>query len=235
VGLVVDSSGSMLDARDRVAAAAAAFVETSNPQDDVFALAFNEHVRSALPPEAPFTSDAAMMRGALIRALSTWGRTALYDAILAGLEYVEQGRHQRKALVLVSDGGDNASTATCGDVLRRMQMSNTVIYTVAFVDPGQRDVNPGRLRRIAAMTGGEAFQPRRMGDVAGVMSHIARDIRQAYTIGYIPANGTPRDGRIRPVRVLVKAPGYRGLSVRTRQGYVLGQPLAERSGEAEGK
>lgn len=227
VGLLVDSSGSMLEARDQVAAAAAAFVETSNPQDDIFALAFNERVRAALPPEAPFTSDAAMMRAALTKALSTWGRTALYDAVVAGLEYVEKGRHQRKALLVVSDGGDNASAATFDNVVRRMQMSNTVIYTIAFVDPLQRDVNPGRLWRIAGLSGGEAFQPRRVGDVAGVLSHIARDIRHAYTIGYIPANGTTHDGRVRPVRVLVKAPGYRGLSVRTRQGYVRDQPFAE--------
>ena len=221
-GLLIDNSGSMLAARDRVIAAAAAFVETSNPQDEIFALLFDERVRAVLPPHAPFTSDAAAMRAALAGAISPWGRTALHDAILAGLEYVEQGTHPRKVLVVVSDGGDNASAATFDDALRRTQISNTAIYTIAVVDPLERRANPNLLRRIADTTGGEAFRPRRVADVAGVLDHIARDIRHTYTIGYIPAD-TVRDGRMRRIRVIVRAPAHRALSIRTRQGYVLNE------------
>lgn len=220
VGLLIDNSGSMLAARDRVIAAAGAFVETSNPQDEIFALVFSEHVRAVLPSLAPFTNDAATMRAALAGAISPWGRTALHDAILAGLEYVEQGSHPRKVLVVVSDGGDNASAATFDTALRRTQISNTAIYTIALVDPLERRANPNRLRQIADTTGGEAFRPHRVTDVAGVLDHIARDIRHTYTIGYTPPD-TVRDGRVRKVRVLVRAPGRRGLSIRTRQGYVL--------------
>lgn len=220
VGLIIDSSGSMFAARDRVAAAAAAFVETSNPLDEIFALAFNERVRAALPPEAPFTGDAATMHAALIRAIAARGRTALYDAILAGLEYVEKGSHQGKVLVVVSDGGDNASTATFEEVLRRTEASNAAIYTIAFVDPLDRDANPKRLSRIADTTGGEAFRPRRMTEVADVLGHIAHDIRHTYTLGYVPADRADA-GRIRRIRVHAGAPGRLALSVRTRHGYSL--------------
>ena len=221
VGLLVDSSGSMAGARQQVAAAAAAFVETSHPQDDVFALGFNEHVWPALPPAAPFTSDPNVIRRALDSAMSMRGRTALHDAILEGLAYVERGRHERKALVVVSDGGDNASAETFDEVRRRVLLSNAAVYTVAFVDPVARDVNPARLRQIAGITGAEAFEPKRPEDVGQVFGEIARDIRHAYTIGYAPAE-SGQNGRLREVRVHVRAEGYRHLSVRTRRGYVLG-------------
>jgi len=220
VGLLVDSSGSMLPNRDRVAAAAGTFAETSNPQDEIFALAFNEWVRAALPPYAPFTSDAKTLRTALSAAIAAQGRTALYDAILAGLDYLTQGMEPRKVLVVVSDGGDNASTATFDEVLRKTQASNTVIYTIALADPVDRDANPGRLKRLAEATGGQAFEPREISAVADVLREIARDIRHTYTIGYIPANSA-RDGHFRRIRVRVTAPDHRGLSVRTRQGYVV--------------
>jgi Ca-activated chloride channel family protein len=220
VGLLVDSSGSMFEARERVAATAAAFVATSHPEDEIFALTFNERVRTALPADAPFTSDAAALAAALGGAFVPWGRTALHDAILAGLAYVDRGRHQRKALVVVSDGGDNASAASFEAVVRRLRVSNTVIYTIAVVDPLQREVDPRRLRQIARLTGGEPFEPRRITDIAGVLDHIARDIRHAYTVGYTPAN-SGQDGRVHEIRVRVRAPGRRGLSVRTRQGYAL--------------
>jgi hypothetical protein len=88
--------------------------------------------------------------------------------------------------------------------------------------PLERRANPNLLRRIADTTGGEAFRPRRVADVAGVLDHIARDIRHTYTIGYIPAD-TVRDGRMRRIRVIMRAPAYRALSIRTRQGYVLNE------------
>lgn len=220
VGLLIDSSGSMFAARDRVVAAAAAFVETSNPQDEVFALAFNERVRAALTPQAPFTNDAPTMRAGLTGAISAWGRTALHDAILAGLEYAEKGSHPQKVLVVVSDGGDNASTATFDDILHSTQISNVAIYTIVVVDPLQRDAKPNRLRQLAEWTGGEAFRPRGVSEVVSALARIARDIRNTYTIGFMPPD-TRRDGRTHRVRVVVDAPGHRALSVRTRQGYAL--------------
>lgn len=220
VGLIIDASRSMLASRDRVVAAAGAFVDTSNAEDEIFALAFNEYVRAALPPQFPFTSDARMLRTALAGAIAAEGRTALYDATLAGVEYLSGGRYPRKALVVISDGGDNASTATFAQVLQSLQASNTVVYTVALPDPVYRDANPRRLKQLARATGGTAFEPRGIMQVSDVMSQVADEIRHTYTVGFVPAE-TTGDGRVRPVRVIVKTPDGRALSARTRQGYML--------------
>ena len=221
VGLVIDSSGSMYAARSLVAAAAAAFVETSHPLDDIFALAFNERTRAVLPPEAPFTGDAETIRAGLMKTIVPYGRTALHDAVVAGLAYLQRGRYERKVLVLISDGGDNASAAPFEEVEKQIQTSNAVIYTIAVVDPVASGVNPRRLRRLAAASGGESFEPKRIGDVAAALGDIARDIRSAYTIGYAPVR-TGEDGRLRRLRVLARN-GQRALAVRTRQGYSLGE------------
>ena len=127
VGLLVDASGSMAAVRSLVAVAAGTFVATSNPDDEVFALAFNEVVRPVLPESEPFTSDGAALRAALFDALGSRGRTALYDAIGEGLRYVTRGMHDRRVLVVLSDGGDNASASTFADVLTYTQISNAVI------------------------------------------------------------------------------------------------------------
>jgi VWFA-related protein len=221
VGLLIDSSGSMLLLRARVVEAAGAFAETSNPADEIFALVFNDTVSPALPASAPFTGSAETIRRALSGALVPRGRTALYDAVTRGLEYLNRGSHQTKALVIVSDGGDNASTATFAEVLRRTQVSNTVIYAIGFVDPADREANPKRLRQLADASGGEAFFPRDA-DVDTVLQRIARDIRSTYTIGYVPTSASA-GARVRRLRVAVQASQGR-LRVRTRQGYVLEEP-----------
>jgi VWFA-related protein len=222
VGLIIDSSGSMLPVRDRVIAAAGTFADTSNRDDEIFALAFNEYVRAALPPEAPFTGDPAALRTALAQAISARGRTALYDAIMAGLQYVAKGTLPRNVLVVLSDGADNASVATLDQVLRQSQLANAVIYTIALIDPVEPDANPRRLKQLANATGGEAFEPRNISQVGEALQRVAHDIRNSYTIGYVPVDSA-RDGRFRRIRVVVNAPGQRGLSIRTRQGYVMAE------------
>lgn len=122
-------------------------------------------------------------------------------------------------LVVVSDGGDNASHAAFREVLADAQASNAVIYTVALVDPIDRDNNPKRLRALAEATGGEAFTPSRIDDVADALKHIARDIRHTYTLGYVSSNAT-RDGTYRPIRLVVQPPPGTAVKVRTRAGYV---------------
>jgi VWFA-related protein len=220
VGLIIDGSGSMAGVRDRVIAAAGAFAETSNRTDELFALIFNDNVEPVLPPDAPFTGDEETLRSALTRTLVARGRTALHDAIAAGLRYFAQGHLPGKVLVVVSDGGDNASTTTFDQVLMSAQAANTVIYTIALIDPLERDASRKRLRQLAEVTGGEAFQPRNMAQVDDVLRRIARDIRNIYTIGYVPAD-TNRDRRVRRLRVLVTAPNGRDVRVRTRQRYLL--------------
>jgi VWFA-related protein len=221
VGLLIDSSGSMHGNRDLVIAAATSFVDASHPQDEMFALGFNEYVVSALPPAAPFTSDSGALREAMYRSIGANGRTALYDAISGGLDYLGRGTRERKVLVVLSDGGDNASRATLQQVRIKAQSSNAVIYTIALVDPLSRDANPKLLREIAEVSGGEAFRPRDASRIPGVLQQIARDIRHAYTIGYVPTNAE-RDGTFHHLRVVVTSPDSRRLHVRSRGGYLAG-------------
>jgi Ca-activated chloride channel family protein len=221
MGLVVDGSGSMQPLRARVAAAARAFVDASNAEDEMFALTFNESVRALLPARAPFTSDAAVLQSALESAVGSLGKTALYDAVLDGLRYADDGMFQRKVLVIVSDGGDNASMAVFDDVLDAVRLSNAVVFAVAIVDPADREARPGRLKQLAEASGGEAFELHELRDTASVLGHIARDVRSMYTLGYAP----PRDGRagFRRIHVEVHAAGHRRVHVRTRDGYLAGK------------
>ena len=221
VGLLVDSSGSMFANRRLVIAGATAFADASHPRDEIFALAFNERVRAALPAADPFTSESAVLRDALERAIAARGRTALYDAIVAGVDYLGRGTRQRKVLIVLSDGADNASRATREAAVRRAQASNAAIYTIALVDPAARDANPRLLKDLAQESGGESFQPDDPADIARAFDRIARDIRHTYTLGYVPSNPA-HDGTFRKVRVVVTAPPGKPLLVRTRAGYVAG-------------
>jgi VWFA-related protein len=218
IGLLIDASGSMRTARDLVIAAVSAFARSSHPQDELFALAFNEDVQAVLPEEAPFTADAVTLEHALTRTLGARGQTALYDALVQGFDYVARGRFDRKVLVVISDGGDNASTATFDDVLARARTSNTVMFTIALVDPVEPEANPKRLRQIAEPSGGEAFAPRNVAQISDVLQHIARDIRHSYTIGYVPTSA--RDGAFHAIHVVVRPPDGRAVTVRTRMGYL---------------
>lgn len=222
IGLILDSSGSMQPSRDRVLVAVQAFVETSNTQDQIFALAFNDQVRSALPVDAPFTNDPATLRYALGR-LPAYGQTALYDAIAQGLEYLARGRHDRKALVIVSDGADNASRTAFAEIATRIQSTDVVVYAVQLKDPIERNSTAKRLAQLVRATGGEAFTPDSIAEVYDVLRHIAQDIRHAYVMAYAP----PEDqkGKAVPhIRVQVRAPGHGRITVRTRTAYPGVQP-----------
>jgi len=226
VGLIIDSSGSMGPVRDRVITASAAFIQSSNPKDEAFAVVFNDDIRSVPEPPAHFVSDANALRTLLAGAFVPAGRTRLYDAIADGLSYVSTGTRDRRVLVVLSDGGDNASQSTHADALMMTQASNVVVYTVALVDPLAEEANPKRLKQLADASGGAAFSPRDIGDVDKAFQQIARDIRSSYTIGYEPANTRLRPG-LRRIRVDVHAPDGRRLVTRTRTAYLAGQ-----SGEA---
>ena len=173
VGLLLDGSGSMQPNRQSAIAAATAFAETSNPQDEMFALGFNDDVSSMLPRTAPFTGDANTLRHALANTIAMRGRTALYDALVAGLDYLARGTHERKILVVVSDSGDNASRATASEILRRTQASNLVVHTAGLLDELEREANPKILKQLAGATGGAASNRtmREMSRTCYVISH----------------------------------------------------------------
>jgi Ca-activated chloride channel family protein len=217
VGLVIDSSGSMLRRRDAVIAAGVAFAESSHPDDEMFTLNFNEAVWPGLPPGHTMTSDRRELRTALERS-GARGQTALFDAIDAGLRQLERGAQSRKVLIVISDGGDNASRRTFDDVLDQALQRDVVIYAVGIYDPDDHEARPGLLRRLAGVTGGEAFFPRKISEVTPVLERIARDIRSSYTIGYVPPGGAA-PGTRRGVRVQVRSADRR-LAVRSRSAYV---------------
>jgi VWFA-related protein len=221
VGLVIDSSVSMWSIRELLVAGAMDFAEASNTGDEIFALAFNEHVRAALPPDEPFTSDPVVLREALTRAVAPVGRTALFDALDAGLTYVARGHHERKVLVVLSDGGDNASATSLDDVRARSQASNVVIYAVALSDRTDPDANPKVLRALAEASGGRMFEPRTASALEDAMKMVADDIRHAYTLGFVPGSA---DGAFHRLRVTDSGPRMDDVRVRTRTGYLAVAP-----------
>ena len=223
VGVLIDSSISMWSIRESLIAGATAFARDSHPGNELFAIAFNESRTPALPPAAPFTSDIAEFERAVARVVQPRGRTALYDAISTGLDYAARGRHPRKALVLLSDGDDNASKATFDDVVQKTQASNIVIYAVALVDPLNRDAKPEVLQRLARATGGEAFRPATTRSVKDALTRVASDIRRTYLLGFSPSVSGPSavaaTNEHHALRVVVTSKNRDELRVRSREGY----------------
>ena len=155
-GLVIDSSGSMAPNRREVAEAAKDFLESSNPQDQIFAVNFNEKVSLGLPSGDAFTSNVGQLEAAVLRGPST-GMTALYHAISVALKHLEAGSEQKKALIIISDGGDNASRESFRQVLNSALHSHAILYTIGIMSEEESDVNPSALRKLAKATGGRAF------------------------------------------------------------------------------
>jgi Ca-activated chloride channel homolog len=218
VGLVVDNSGSMTPKRPDVIAAAMAFARSSNPQDQMFVVNFNEKVSFGLPRNIAFTDQPAQLQVALSRVEAN-GETALYDAVAAALEHLKMGDRDKKVLIIVSDGGDNTSRHKLTEITALVAQSNAIIYTIGIFDDQDPDRNPGVLKRLAKETGGEAFLPKSLTDVTPICERIARDIRNQYTIAYAPTN-KKRDGTYRTILVKASAPDHKRLSVRTRTSYV---------------
>jgi Ca-activated chloride channel homolog len=215
VGLVIDNSGSMRRKLGEVVAAALAFAKVSNPEDELFTLEFNDDVKDANPGRDLLADDVDSLQTSL-SGLVPEGRTALYDALIAGLDRVDHAKRARRVLILISDGGDNASTATLSAVLARARASNVIIYTIGLFDRDDRDSNPRVLKAIAQTTGGERFLPASPGPLLADCEHIAREIRSGYTIGYAPPD---RDGAYHRVRVEIAQRDGTKLIVRTRPGY----------------
>ena len=222
VGLLVDGSASMFGNRKLAVAGAVEFANASGPDDEVFALAFNERVTPALPETMPFTRDSSVLRDGLERTIIARGRTALYDAISEGVDYLSRGSRERKVLVVLSDGGDNASRTSRDRAVRKAQASNAVVYTIALIEPGVRGTNPELLEELSESTGGRMFRPSNSRGLPAILRDIALEIRHTYTIGYASTNQA-RDGAFRKVRVVVTAPPGRPLVVRSRTGYVAGR------------
>jgi VWFA-related protein len=227
-GLLIDHSGSMRTKLAKVIAGARTFVQFSNPQDQMFVVNFNETVSLGLPEGIPFSVDANELERAIWKAPAA-GETALYDAIIEALKRLQTGSRDKKVLIVISDGADNASVHRLAQVLEMAEQSNAIIYTVGLFEPDDKDANPKVLNRLAKATGGEAFFPDKLSDVVDICGRIAHDIRNQYTLGYFASNAV-RDGAYRTVRVVARATGKGKLVVRTRAGYMARVPAAVEKG-----
>jgi len=223
VGLVIDNSGSMKTKRPRVNEAALDFVKTSNPQDEVFVVNFNDEYY--LDMDSDFTNDQKVLKQALER-IDSRGGTALYDTILGSIAHLKKATKDRKVLLVVTDGVDDTSDAshTLDYTVEKAAQSNTVIYAVGLFSPGddsKSEIRQGEraLKALTEATGGETFFPKTLDQVDTVCQRIAQDIREQYTIGYYPTD-TAKDGTFRAVKVdLAGVKGHGKLTIRTRPGY----------------
>jgi len=217
VGILVDESFSMRPKRDSVIGAAQTFIEESNPRDEVFVLNFNDKVTRGLPGPLLFSGDAQQLSKALHRGVPE-GKTALNDAVVAGLKQLEMGKLDKKTLVVISDGGDNASECKRREMLDRVVGSAATIYTIGLYDTNDPDRDPGILRALARISGGEAYFPESPPDTIPVCRRIARDIRTRYTVGYVPQVGSGANA-LRHIRVHADATGHGKLTANTRKSY----------------
>jgi len=227
MGIVIDDSGSMKEKRAAVNSAALTFVKTSNPQDQVFVVNFNDVYYLDTPGD--FASNIEDLKSALDK-IDSRGGTALYDAVYASLDHVKLGNRDKKTLLVITDGEDNASRYTYEELIRYAQKSDAVIYTIGLLgseEPGGLfKIHGGSahraakiLEKLAEATGGDAYLPKSLDEVQSTCEQIAHDIRNQYTLAYYPSNAK-KDGTFRAVRIDAFANGsHTKLAVRTRPGY----------------
>src|SRR6266851_2547366 len=230
MGLVIDNSGSMRDKRPRVNEAAITLVEASNKNDEAFVVNFNDDFYLDLDKD--FTNSVPELKEALER-IDSRGSTALYDAIIGSLDHLKKASKDKKVLLVVTDGEDNASRNRLEKMIREVQKTDTVVYTIGLLgQENKKEAKHARkaLEQIAAASGGLAYFPENVEDVHNICEQVAHDIRNQYILAYYPSN-TRRDGTFRAITVGVIPPRGRGkLVARTRNGYYAPSENATASG-----
>jgi VWFA-related protein len=216
MGIIIDNSGSMREKRNKVNQAALNLVRSSNPQDEVFVVNFNDEYYL----DQDFTNDLLKMKEALEK-IDARGGTALYDAVVASADHLKkEARLEKKVLFVVTDGEDNASNETLEQAVKQLQEeSGPQVYAIGIL--GEEE-HPKRAKRaleiVAQRTGGLAFFPKTLDEVDEISKTVAHDIRTQYTIGYKPT--TPKGaGGFRTVKVEAKSKGHGKMTVRTKSGY----------------
>ncbi|MEO8519760.1 MAG: VWA domain-containing protein [Acidobacteriota bacterium] len=216
IGILIDNSGSMRAKRQRVESAALAFVRASNPEDEVFVMNFADEPRL----DVPFTTDMRQLEAGIGR-VDAIGGTAMRDAVDAAVDYLTaHATRDRHALLVVTDGQDNASVTSLDRVRRKVARSEAIIYAIGLLAdeaPPQASRAREELEECAERTGGRALFPERLDDIDATVLDIAHQIRSQYTIAYAPQNQA-LDGTYRKIRV--DARGNERLLVRTRSGYL---------------
>jgi VWFA-related protein len=220
IGLLIDSSGSMYDKRAAVDQAALDLVKLSNPQDEEFLVDFSSEAFI----DQDFTSSIDKLRQGLTYIKSSGG-TAAYDALVASADYLaKNAKNPKQVLIIITDGEDNASSATLEQAIRRIQdLDGPEIYSIGLLfgeDTDRREARNAKrvLSAISEQTGGIAYFPKSLKEVDGIAAEVAQDIRTQYTIAYRSTN-PPSHGGYRQVHVDVRAKGFGKLDARTRSGY----------------
>jgi VWFA-related protein len=214
MGLVVDNSASMKDKRDRVISAALAMVKASNPDDEVFVVNFSDEPELA----QEFTSKVDVLEKGL-RAVQTKGETAMRDAALLGIQHLRsKAKRDKRVLVVITDGEDNASVASQQRLIEFAHQNNAIVYGIGLLggeQPESAARAKQRLEELTNATGGRAWFPPDVSTMNAITAEIAHEIRNQYVVGYTPSD-TTKDGKFRKVTVEVNVPGA---IVRTRAGY----------------
>ncbi|HVU47117.1 MAG TPA: VWA domain-containing protein [Terracidiphilus sp.] len=218
MGILVDDSGSMIDKRAAVNSAALTLLRASNPQDAAFIVNFSDKAYL----DQGFTSDLVALHQGLSRA-NPKGTTALYDAVAASAdELAKHAKERKQALLIITDGADNASELTLLQTIRRVQnLGGPVVYTIGLLfdaDKAEAEKARDALERLSMETGGVAYFPRSLADINEIAQEVARDIRNQYIVSYRSTKPASLGG-YRSVRVEAQAPNHHKLSVRTRRGY----------------
>jgi Ca-activated chloride channel family protein len=218
IGLIFDLSGSMSSKFVRARRALSAFLRTSNPQDEFFVVGFND--RPAVIVD--YTSDPDDVDARMVM-LKPENRTALIDAIYLGVDHLRLAKYERKALLIISDGGDNRSRYTEGELRRVVRESDLQIYSIGIFDDyaatTEEQFGPVLLSDICDMTGGRMFKVTDAGDLSDIAERISAELRNEYVVGYTPTE-VKHDGNWRKLKVrLLPPPGLPQLTVHFRQGY----------------
>jgi Ca-activated chloride channel family protein len=221
IGVIFDVSGSMANKVSKAREAAIQFFKTANPQDEFFLVSFNERAELT----SSFTNSIEDLQGRMMLTVPK-GRTALLDAIYLGLSQMRGARNAKRALLILSDGGDNHSRYSESDIKRLVKEADTQLYAVGIFDPlGYRNRTPEELNgpsllsEVTEMTGGRVFAVEKLDELPDIASKIGMELRNQYVIGYRPSNKA-HDARWRKVKVKIRAPkGLPPLSVYSKTGY----------------
>src|SRR6266436_1339893 len=207
IGVILDLSGSMANKLDKAKEATFQFLKGANPQDEVFLVGFNEHAEVL----SPFTNNVESLQARLLSA-SAKGRTALLDAIYLGLSQMQGAQYGKRALLIISDGGDNSSRFSERDIKRRLREADTQLYSIGIFERFEyrnrtpEELNgPSLLSEITELSGGRSFTVENQNDLPDIAAKIGTELRNQYVLGYRPSNKA-HDARWRKIKIKLRTP-----------------------------
>jgi len=220
IGLLFDSSGSMRGKMEKTAETATAFFQAANPQDEFFLVQFNDRARMVVP----FTQDASAMFARLSHT-KPYGRTSLVDAVFLALQQIKKGRYSRRALVILSDGGDNWSRHSVRELKEALLESDVLVYAMGIFEPAgtkrlsaEERNGPALLNELTEQSGGRHFPVSAVDQLPAISRTISRELHNEYVLGFYSTNPA-RDGKYRNLSVKLAAPDGQQLRISFRRGY----------------